>query len=185
MNRRRRYHPFTGRNPRSLFAGLRQVLARRGMEVRRAGPRGRGELLAVIPGDGPEVRIALNAGRIARLGHVLVLQTSLPELLPFEQIAHVSFFANEQNERLLGAKLYLRPVGDDNELVQIVVERCALIGNGDLFRLADELDLLVVEYAMSHEALVERFSLGEEVPDDPIAQARQVGLFDGSPPGEC
>ena len=185
MKRRRRYHPFTGRNPRNLFAGLRQVLSHRGMEVRRGEDRRRGDLVAQVPGDGPEVRIDLSAGRVARLGHVLVLRTSLPELLPCKRLADLTFFTNSENERLFGAKLYLHPAGDKDELVQIVVERCALLGNGDLYRLADELDLLIVEYAMSHEALAERFSPDGEVPEDPVAQARQVGLFDGSPPGEC
>jgi hypothetical protein len=185
MNRRRRYHPFTGRNPRSLFTGLRHVLARRGLELRRGKSRSQGELVVAVPGDGPEVRMTLSAGSVPRLGRVLLMETSLPKLLPCARLAQLTYFTNEQNERLLGAKLYLRPMGDRNELVQVVVERCALLGSGDLFRLADELDLLVLEYGMSHETLVDRFGFDEEVLEDPIAQARQIGLFDGPPAGEC
>ena len=180
---RRGYHPFTGRKSRAVLRGLGRVLSSRGIDVQ--WDRELDALRVQVGEDGPVVRLFLGERSVPRLGRVLVMLTTLPEQVDSKHLARLSHFANQANAVLYGTKFYLRPIDDQATYSEVVLERCAVFGGGNLFRLADELDLLVVEYHSAMEQFVDRFEIDGALSTDPVAQARQIGLFDGHPAGEC
>ncbi len=170
----RDYRPFSSHNLRSVLKGLMAVLRDRGVRARWHHRTSRNHFMALVGGDGDlEVHAFLGRQRIPRIGRILMLQAVCPPFISPELAPKVAFFCDRANETLYGSKLYLHWASGDPTVLQLIVERGCLVGGGNLFRIADEFDLLVAEYFLAEQKLED--VIGEE---DPISQARQVGLFD-------
>ena len=169
MSRHRR--PFTKRDVLPVLAGLMQVLRSRGIEAQWHEEGRHDHLMTLVGGDnGLEVHVFLSRGSVPRLGRIIRMQAIHPLFLDPTSAGKLAVFCNRTNRALYGAKLYLRRAPGDHTVFQPVVERGCLLGGGDLFRIADEFDLLATEYFMVEE------QLREELPEvDAVSQASRLG----------
>ena len=174
MSHRDHYRPFTARDHRSVIAGLKSVLRRRGAAIRTTQGHRHDGFRAVLGGEGGlEVSVNLGRRRIPRLDRVILMQTEFPAFYDRETAPWAVCFCDNANEAIYGSKFYLRAADGDPSRLQIVVERACLVGDGDLFRLADEFDLLVVEYFMAEEQLVQQTPAEMDFP-----LPSQLAMFD-------
>ena len=175
------FHPFARRDPRPVLAGLMEVLRSRGAEADWHEEDCRDHFVALVGGDGGlEVHVFLGRDSIPRLGRIILFQAIHPMFPTPRTLGRLSMFGDRSNEVLYGAKLYLRKAPGDPSVVQLVVERGVLVGEGDLFRLADEFDLFVTEYHFADERLNTEFP-----GTDPLSQAKLLGLLDGPVVENC
>ena len=176
-----KHRPYPGCDSQSVLWGLMAVLGDRGTESQWQDESRRDHFMALVDGDGGlEVHAFLGQQQIPRIGRILLLEVVHPAFISPDSAQEVAFFCDRANEKLYGAKLYLRKAPGDPPVFQLVVERGCLIGGGDLFRLADEFDLLVTEYFMVEEQMEGVLAEG-----DPILLANRGGLFDGPVAENC
>ena len=167
------FHPSARRDAGAVLAGLMEVLRSRGAEVQWHEEDCQDHIMALVGGDGGlEIHAFVGKEPVPRLGPVIVFQTIHPVEPARKRVGRFGVFCNRSNEALYGAKLYMRKPPGAPDIVQVVVERGALVGNGDLFRIADEFDLLVAEYFMADDKLNEEFPL-----PDAVSQASMLGLL--------
>ena len=177
----RDYRPFSRCSRGSILAGLMAVLRDRGVEVQWHGGSHRDHFMALVGGEGGlEAHAFVGNKRIPKTGRMLLIEVVHPAFIAPDAAQEVAFFCDRANETLYGCKLYLRRAPGDPAVFQVVAERGSLLGVGDLIRLADEFDLLVTEYLMVEEKLVEILA---EV--EPVSQACRCGLFDAPVADNC
>ena len=169
------HSPFRRPDPRTVLHGLMAVLHDRDIEAQWHEGTDHQCVMALVGGDGGlEAHAFLGKQRIPKIGRMLMIEAAHPAFLPPEAAQKVAFFCDRSNETLYASKVYLRRTAGEPLQYQVVVERGCVLGQGDLFRLADEFDLLVNEYFMVQEKLEELLA-----EDEPVSLARQAGLFDG------
>ena len=175
------YRPFSRRDPRSVLEGLMAILRDRGVEAQWHQGTRHNHFMALVGGDGGlEVHAFFGRQRLPKIGRILLIEVVHPAFISPDAAQAVAFCCDRANETLYGSKLYLRRAPGDQSVFQLVVERGCLIGGGDLFRLADEFDLLVTEYSMVEEQMEGVLAEG-----DPILLANRGGLFDGPVAENC
>ena len=168
------FHSSARRDTGAVLAGLMEVLRSRGAEVQWHEEGCRDHIMALVGGDGGlEVHAFVGTEPVPRLGPIIIFQAIHPLEPDRKRVGRIAVFCDRSNEAMYGAKLYMRQAPGDPDIVQLVVERGTLVGNGDLYRIADEFELLVAEYFMADEKLDEEFPM-----PDAVSQASMLGLLD-------
>jgi len=158
----------------ALLAGLMEVLRSRGAEVQWHEPDRRDHFMALVEGDdGLEIHAFVGEEPVPSIGPILVLQALLPVETNSAGAVKYSLLCDQGNLALYGSKIYPRRAPGGADVVQLVIERGVLLGNGDLLRIADEFDMLVAEYAISAEELEP-----QRPGADALSQARMLGLLE-------